>query len=375
MKEIILKNKKNGRTVVIGDGRLKLNLSIGVSPKIANFEEELEKIRIGEKNRIDFVTDNSIGNPQSYDFYKKLTEVCGLPIGGLSVYMAENLALKRKTQLIDHMDDYLYQAFEFVAKNSAFVEIHPTLTKRVSEDILKKNSKRSIVSRSGGILLKLMEKNNVENPFFKDYDAFLQTAKRYNVPLIIGTCLRPGSLKDSFDKFHLNEIRLQKLLVEEANKAGVPVAVEVVGHIKPTDMNKLKKIRKLINAPIGALGPLFTDIALGMDDVAAGMGIVMAGSHLDWSSVITRTEHISLPTKNDVLDSIYTANLARHLLDLFKNQNYDRDFLMAEARENLNWDKMSEASIKSCTMKIGHLNGQSCSMCGSYCPLKVKNGI
>jgi len=61
IKEIILKNKRSEKAAVIGNGRLKLNLSIGVSPSKANFEEELEKVRIGEKNGIDFITDNSIG--------------------------------------------------------------------------------------------------------------------------------------------------------------------------------------------------------------------------------------------------------------------------------------------------------------------------
>jgi len=350
-REVTLINKNSGRKTLVGDGKIKLNLSIGLSPVASNIEEELRKAIVGERMGVDMITDNSIGRKECIEFYEELSKFTKLPYGGLVVYYVENFALKEGRSKVYTEEDF-FKSFEFIVnQKSSFVEIHPTLTRNLLKKINFK--KRPIVSRSGGILAEYMLKENVENPLFKNYNYFLEMARNNEVALIIGTCLRPGSLRDSFDELHLEEIKLQKELVKKAHEEHVQVMVEVLGHIRLVDIEKYRILRKEIDAPIGALGPILTDTGIGMDHIVAAIGMVCVSDYVDWCSVITPMEHLGLPREQDIIEGIRSANIARHIIALLRGEEYEKE---------------DSEFISGC-------RSFPCSMCGEeYCPLRLTRG-
>ncbi|MEW5899699.1 MAG: phosphomethylpyrimidine synthase ThiC, partial [Bacillota bacterium] len=141
------------------------------------------------------------------------------------------------------------------------------------------------------------------------------------------------------------------------------------------------KIQKALcrEAPFYVLGPLVTDIAPGYDHITAAIGgalAAMAGA--DFLCYVTPSEHLSLPTVEDVREGVIACRLAGHAADLVKGIPGARewDLEMARARKALDWPKQVALAIDP--RKAGRyrqernpLEIEACTMCGEFCAMKL----
>jgi phosphomethylpyrimidine synthase len=141
-------------------------------------------------------------------------------------------------------------------------------------------------------------------------------------------------------------------------------------------MNVLLEKKICDNAPFYVLGPLPTDIALGYDHISGAIGGAIAGMYgADFLCYVTPSEHLSLPTIDDVKNGVIASKIAAHAADLVRMKNFQRDDKMSSARKDLNWKKMFSLCIdQDIKEKYKNLiNKKSCTMCGKYCALKIVN--
>jgi phosphomethylpyrimidine synthase len=221
-----------------------------------------------------------------------------------------------------------------------------------------------------------MIRNNRENPLYENFDRILEIAKEYEVVLSLGDALRPGSTHDATDIPQIQELINLGRLTRSARKQGVQVIVEGPGHV-PLDqieMNVLLEKRICDNAPFYVLGPLVTDIALGYDHITGAIGGAIAAMHgADFLCYVTPSEHLGLPTVEDVKNGVIASRIAAHAADMVRLKKTKIDDELSVARRELNWNKMFELCIDKNTKKTHSelVNKKSCTMCGKYCALKI----
>ena len=73
------------------------------------------------------------------------------------------------------------------------------------------------------------------------------------------------------------------------------------------------------------LGPLVTDIGMGYDHITAAMGGAIAGAAgADFLCYVTPSEHIRLPTIEDVKEGVIVSKLAAHAAENIAKRNKRR---------------------------------------------------
>jgi phosphomethylpyrimidine synthase len=170
-------------------------------------------------------------------------------------------------------------------------------------------------------------------------------------------------------------------LTKRARDAGVQVMVEGPGHV-PIDQieaNILLQKRLCNGAPFYVLGPLVTDIAPGYDHITSAIGgAIAASAGADFLCYVTPSEHLRLPTPDDVREGVIAARIAAHAGDIGKKIKgaMDRDIELSRARKALDWDAQIRLSIDP--VKAGRIRAESppedadvCTMCGSLCAIKI----
>jgi len=132
-------------------------------------------------------------------------------------------------------------------------------------------------------------------------------------------------------------------------------------------------------APFYVLGPLVTDIAPGYDHITGAIGGAIAGAAgADFLCYVTPAEHLKLPSAADVHEGIIASRIAAHAADIAKGLPgaIDKDIAMAERRNRLDWKGQIELSLdpekaRRYREEGSSYKGDACSMCGSYCAIKV----
>ena len=78
-----------------------------------------------------------------------------------------------------------------------------------------------IVSKGGSLTASYMKLNDVENPFLKYFEDFLELAKEYDIVINLGNTLRSGCIHDKVDEFQLSEIKTSnKFLYDHIRRFG-----------------------------------------------------------------------------------------------------------------------------------------------------------
>ncbi len=161
--------------------------------------------------------------------------------------------------------------------------------------------------------------NGRENPLYEYYDRVLEIAKQYDVTLSLGDGLRPGCLADATDRAQIEETILLGELTERAWTEGVQVMIEGPGHV-PLDQieaNVLLQKKLCKGAPFYVLGPLVTDISPGYDHITCAIGGAIAGmAGADFLCYVTPSEHLKLPSIEDVREGVIATRIAGHAADI-----------------------------------------------------------
>jgi phosphomethylpyrimidine synthase len=201
----------------------------------------------------------------------------------------------------------------------------------------------------------------------------------HDVTLSLGDGLRPGALADSFDAAQVTELVELASLVRRARAAGVQVIVEGPGHVPLDEVAAQVRLQKRLcdGAPFYVLGPLVTDIAAGYDHIAGAIGGALAAlAGADFLCYVTPSEHLGLPTVEDVRKGVVASRIAAHAADLARGipGARERDEEFSRMRAALDWPGMIVRALDPAAAEAGHARGRAsegCSMCGAVCVFRA----
>ncbi len=381
---IITKNKKHKsiEPLAIGKGlRTKINANIGTSQDRASLEEELKKLHAAVEAGADAVMDLSTGG-EIDEIRRAVIRESPAPIGTVPIYQAALEAVKKGKSFVELEADEIFDIIEKHAEDGVdFITVHCGVTIQTLERINNEGRIMGIVSRGGALTAEWINFNKKENPLFENYDRLLRIAKEYDMVLSLGDGLRPGCLADATDRGQIEELVTLGELAQKAVSEGVQVMIEGPGHmpLNQIEANILLQKRLCHGAPFYVLGPLVTDIAPGYDHITSAIGGAIAGAAgADFLCYVTPSEHLRLPTIDDVREGVIASRIAAHAADIAKGVKgaMDRDIQMARARKALNWDEQIRISLDPERARLLRESSppsdkEVCTMCGSLCAIKV----
>lgn len=352
----------------------KVNVNIGSSQSLDDPAVEIEKAIAAVDAGADTVMDLSTGGDLDLIRQKVLDEI-NVPVGTVPIYQA---AVKKELT-----SQGMFDALEKHAKDGVdFVTVHVGVNKNSLERLRQDPRIMGVVSRGGSLTMKYISETGEENPYYEEYDYLIEIAKEYELTLSLGDGLRPGCIEDASDRAKYMEFIILGELVKRARAAGVQAMVEGPGHVPANEIETSVRAMKYLTdgAPIYLLGPLVTDIAPGYDHITAAMGGVIAGmAGADFLCATTPSEHLDLPTKEDVIEGTYVTRIAAHAADLTKPGVKERarawDLEMSKARANLDWEGQFNAAINPARARqIRHRRGvetDTCTMCSELCAIRL----
>jgi phosphomethylpyrimidine synthase len=278
-------------------------------------------------------------------------------------------------------EDDLFSVIESQAKEGVdFMTVHAGLTSKAIDRLKKQERIVDIVSRGGSFHLAWMLHNQKENPLYSHFERLLEIAYKYDITLSLGDGLRPGSVIDATDRPQIEELLTLGELVKESWEKNVQVMVEGPGHIPLDQIEMNTQIQKRIcnGAPFYVLGPLVTDIAPGYDHIVASIGgAIAAAAGADFLCYVTPSEHLGLPTIDDVREGLIASKIAAHAADLVKKVEgaIEKDLQISKARKSLNWNEQKKHVLDSYKFeeirKKRKTKSEACSMCGNFCAMKI----
>ena len=365
--------------VPIGEGlSVKINANIGTSPDFVSLQTEIEKARVAMKYGADTIMDLSTGG-DLHDIREKLLKNVKVPLGTVPIY---EVACKMggRGGILNMNEDDIFSVIESHARQGVdFITVHCGVTKESANALADHPRVTDVVSRGGAILLNWMAHTGNENPLFERYDYLLEMAGDHEITLSLGDGLRPGCTADATDPAQIAELVILGKLVRMARDAGVQTMVEGPGHVPINQIEANVRLEKSIcdGAPFYVLGPLVTDIAPGYDHITSAIGGALAAYHgADFLCCVTPSEHLSLPTVDDVRDGVISGKIAAHAADLSRGIDADWDLSMSVARKALDWGQMMELCIDRSKAKDMHERFSAndatvCTMCGEYCAMRL----
>ncbi len=374
-------NRTSIHPVGIGQNlRTKVNVNIGTSMDFPKEEDELKKVEISLKYGTDTLMDLSTGG----DITKIRTMIlkkAQIPLGTVPVYQAAIEAIEQRDSIVNMTENDLFSAIEAQAKEGVdFMTLHAGLTSKGIERLKKQGRVADIVSRGGAFHLAWMLHNQKENPLYAHFDRLLEIAHKYDITLSLGDGLRPGSILDATDRPQVEELLTLGELVKRAWEQNVQVMVEGPGHIPLDQVEMNIKLQKRVchEAPFYVLGPLVTDVAPGYDHIVSAIGgAIAAAAGADFLCYVTPSEHLGLPSVDDVRVGLVASKIAAHAADIVKGVKgaLDRDLRISEARKKLDWAEQQKLALDPIKFqdirKKRKSKSTACSMCGEFCALQI----
>ena len=380
---IIPANRKHKglQAIGIGEGlRIKVNTNLGTSSDHVDLEEELRKLEVSIQAGTDTVMDLSTGGDIDA-VRKEIIRHSSIPVGTVPIYEAAIEAARSRNALAKMRVDDLFEVIERQAEEGVdFITVHCGVTRSSVERLRRDPRLMGVVSRGGSFLIEWMIYNAQENPLYEQFDRLLEIAKKYDMSLSLGDGLRPGCLADATDRPQVEETIILGELAERAWAEGVQVMIEGPGHV-PLDQieaNVLLEKRLCKGAPFYVLGPLVTDISPGYDHITCAIGGAIAGrAGADFLCYVTPSEHLKLPTIEDVREGVIATRIAAHAADIARGNKkaIEQDVEMAKARKNFDWERQIQLAIDPEKARRYHEEGKSgkedvCTMCGEFCAIK-----
>lgn len=378
------KKRKIERLCGIGYGlTTKVNANLGTSPRQSNVKNELSKLATAIEFGADTVMDLSIGGDLS-KIRRQILRDSSVPVGTVPIYEAAVYAQRKYKTFLRLDAEEIFDVLERQASEGVdFFTIHAGVTQD-NLNLLIKEKRRitGIVSRGGAILACWMQKQKKENPFFEYFNRVLDIAYKYDITISLGDGLRPGSIFDANDKAQDSELFTLGKLARLAWKRSVQVIIEGPGHVRLDKIkdNVLLEKRVCRGAPFYVLGPLVTDIASGYDHISSAIGgAIAASAGADFLCFVTPSEHLRLPSVEDVKEGVIASRIAAHSSDLVKGikSALSWDKKMSVARGRRDWQRQIKLSMDP--SKSAYYYGKTkkkssnrvCRMCGEYCALKL----
>jgi len=367
---VIVKNSERDiEPLAIGEGiHVKVNANIGTSTDLVDTKKELDKAKAAIKAGTDTIMDLSVGGDLD-QIRRAILENTDIPLGTVPVYQA---FIERK---VDMDANSILDVIEKHCRDGVdFLTLHCGITKDIVDNLGERLI--PITSRGGSFIAAWIIKNQQENPLYTNFDHVLEIVKEYDAVISLGDALRPASIHDASDWCQFQELLNLGKLTKMARQGGVPIIIEGPGHLPLDHIEMNMKLEKKVcdNSPFYVLGPLVTDIALGYDHISGAIGGALAAIHgADFLCYVTPSEHLGLPTVEDVREGVIASKIAAHAADIVRLGDRSRDDELSRARKELDWDRLFQLCIDpSVREKHKELVGKKvCTMCGKYCALKI----
>ncbi|MCK4537116.1 MAG: phosphomethylpyrimidine synthase ThiC, partial [Desulfuromonadales bacterium] len=379
---VICRNRchTHGTPLAVGKGlRTKVNANIGTSADDKSIDKELEKARVAVAAGADALMDLSTGGPinEIRQAIIKETNAC---IGSVPLYQAavDTVTQKHKPMVDMTVDDIFAGVIKHLDDGVDFITVHCGVTRGTVEKMDNEGRIMEVVSRGGSFTVEWMHHNHAENPLYEHYDRLLEIVKPYDAVLSLGDGFRPGCLSDATDRAQVYELILLGELTQRAWDAGIQVMVEGPGHVPLNQIEANIQLQKRLchGAPFYVLGPLVTDIAPGYDHITCAIGgTIAAAAGADFLCYVTPSEHLRLPTVEDVHEGVMASRIAAHAADIVKGVPgaIEKDIAMAHARKKLDWEgQYAQAMDPEKARRLRDESGVdeahgACTMCGEFC--------
>jgi len=374
-------NHKNLAPCGIGKGlSTKVNANIGTSSDFCDLNMELRKLQAAIDFGADTVMDLSTGGDISA-IRRAILSASTVPVGTVPIYQAGIAAIENRGAIVNMSVDDIFAVIEEHAKDGVdFMTVHCGVTQASLARLKKQGRTTDIVSRGGAFLIGWMLHNDKENPLYQYYDRLLDMALEYDFTLSLGDGLRPGCLADATDRAQVEELIILGELVERSREADVQAMVEGPGHLPLNQIATNVQLEKSLcrGAPFYVLGPLVTDVGAGYDHITAAIGgAIAAAAGADFLCYVTPTEHLSLPSIEDVKEGVIASRIAAHAADIVKGVKGAKEWdeQMSRARKALDWKTQAKLSLDPELSQQIHskvpASGATCSMCGKYCAMAI----
>ncbi len=389
--DLLIKNILTGTAVVLGyrtgrgtmvvgkDVSTKVNANIGASTLCSSVENERIKLRAALNAKTDAVMDLSLAD-NIPEIRRAILHESTVPLGTVPIYEAATAARLKRGAVVKLDAEEMFQVIESQMEQGVdFVTVHCGVIKDLIEKYPPEYRLEGIVSRGGAITAAYIRETGKENPLYEHYDRLLDLAERYDCVLSLGDGMRPGAIYDASDALEIGEQKVLGELQQRAFERGVMSMIEGPGHV-PLHLvaESVKRIKRYTNgAPLYLLGPIVTDVAPGYDHITSAIGAGVAGmSGADFICYVTPSEHLGLPTEQDVFDGVMAARIAAHAADIAKGLPgaLDWDHQISRARKALDWDRQIALSIdpeKAKKVREERSGEGACTMCGEYCVFLV----
>ena len=383
---VVCRNNKhtNGRPLAVGEGlRTKTNANLGTSQDDTSIDKELEKAKVAAAAGADALMDLSTGGPID-EIRAAIIAETDLCIGSVPLYQAAcDAVIKQGKAIVDMtVEDIFAGVKKHLDDGVDFITVHCGVTRETVARMDNEGRLMEVVSRGGSFTIGWMDYNKAENPLFEFYDRLLEMVRPYDAVLSLGDGFRPGCLADATDRAQIQELIILGELTQRAQNAGIQVMIEGPGHMALDQIEANIKLQKRLchGAPFYVLGPLVTDIAPGYDHITSAIGgTIAAAAGADFLCYVTPSEHLRLPTVEDVHEGVMAVRIAAHAADIVKGipGAIEKDNAMAVYRKNLDWEGQYSVSLDPEKAKrwrdesgVDESHG-ACTMCGSLCAYKV----
>ncbi|HXK45140.1 MAG TPA: phosphomethylpyrimidine synthase ThiC, partial [bacterium] len=302
------------------------------------------------------------------------------------IYQAMIQAIEKYGTIEKLKEEEIFQVIEkHAASGISFVTVHCGVTLSSLELLRKKSRRTGIVSRGGAFIASWMVSAGKENPLYANFDRLIEIARKYDLVLSLGDGLRPGCLADASDNLQLSELLTLGNLTQKAWESDVQVIIEGPGHIPLHQVIPNVHLAKTIchGAPLYLLGPIVTDVAAGYDHITSAIGGALAAwAGADFLCYVTPSEHLALPTIDDVEEGVVASKIAAHAADIAKGHPGARawDDELSIARYKRDWKRQEELVInperfKKIRQSQKIYSEDVCNMCGKYCAMKIMDEI
>lgn len=356
----------------------KINANVGTSKDYDNPDDEVAKALVAVKHGADAVMDLSTGSNVD-TVRKRLVRELEVPVGTVPVYHAS----RKRKKVVDMTSDDIFNSIREHAKDGVdFVTVHCGVNQAALHQLKRDPRLLNVVSRGGAFTIAWMIHNGAENPLYEEFDYLLEIAREHDLTLSLGDGMRPGCMADASDRAQFMEMITLGELVGLCRESDVQCMVEGPGHVPIDEIGMtVSSMKKLTgDAPLYLLGPLVTDIAPGYDHIVGAIGGSIAGMYgADFLCMVTPSEHLALPTADDIREGTIVTKIAAHVADTVKEGQRDRsrsmDRDMSKARSDLDWEKQYSRAIDG--ERARHIRetrmtaSDACSMCGDLCAIKL----
>lgn len=361
--------------LAIGEAtKVKVNVNVGTSQDLCSPDMEREKAQSALSEGAHTLMDLSTGGDLTA--IRRMILSFPVPVGTVPVYEA----VRRAGNAVDVDADLLFRVIRDHCKEGVdFLTLHCGVNQEVFSSLCEDPRRMGVVSRGGAFHVAMMAAREEDNPLWTEFDYLCEILSEYGVVASLGDGMRPGCYEDAVREAKTVEYLNLGRLARRSHDLGVPRMIEGPGHMPLEQIGyNVRMIKELTrNAPLYLLGPLVTDIAAGYDHVAGAIGGAIACKYgANFLCMVSPSEHLALPRVHDIAEGTRAAVLAAHVGDLLSGRPdaCNRERLMGEARQKLDWEKQFSLALFPKTAREIHgrdPENETCSMCGDLCAVKM----